>query len=376
MDNYDIFTKPIEILDVVEKHFGEPYAEMSPWQHGFMCGLIKKYKPRKILEIGVSAGGTTAVLMNALELLDYEAQIFSVDCIDYYYRDATKKAGFVATWTKEYLESKGSVKWRHKLFTGGCVCNYLDEIGKNIDFLVLDAVHSCPGEILDFLVCFPFLSDNAIVVMHDLVLHFDGIKGGFATQLLMDTVVADKMIGRDETGLYHSFPNIGAFQITQDTGMYIENVFLSLNILWDYLPQELNLYRSVIEENYDQDILEIFDLAVANNKDYLQNSEELYAKEVSRFVKLVKNIGNRRVYIYGNGRIGKRLDKILRSSEVKVLGHIVSDGVHKDNNDTYYLGEVHLMDDIVIVIGTGKNYLGEIESILQRRGVTNYISLG
>lgn len=373
--SYEIYKEPTRILDVVEDHFGERFAEMSPWQHGFMCGLIKKYKPRKILEIGVSAGGTTAVLMNALELLGCEAQFFSVDCLDYYYRDATKKAGFVATWTREYLESRGSIKWRHRLFTGGSVCNYLDEIGKNIDFLVLDAAHACPGEILDFLACFPFLSDDAIVVMHDLVLHFDGIKGGFATQLLMDTVVADKMIGRDEKDPHHSQPNIGAFQLTPDTGKYIKNVFLSLNILWDYLPQELDIYRNAIEKNYDQDMLEIFDLAVANNKDYLQNSEDLYAKEVSKFVKLVKSIGERKVYIYGNGKIGKRLEKILRSSDVEVLGHIVSDGVRKDN-DTYYLGEVHLTNDIVIVIGTGENYLDEIKSILQSRSVTDYISLG
>ena len=373
--DFEIYKKPIEILDVVEDHFGERYAEMSHWQQGFMCGLIKKYKPRKILEIGVSAGGTTAVLMNTLELLDYEAQLFSVDCLDYYYRDTTKKAGFVATWTRDYFESKGSIKWTHKLFTGGSVCNYFDEIGKSIDFLILDAAHSCPGEILDFLACFPFLSDDAIVVMHDLVLHFDGIKGGFATQLLMDTVVADKMIGRDEKDPHHSLPNIGAFQLTPDTGKYIKNVFLSLNILWDYLPQELNNYRNVIEKNYDQDMLEIFDLAVANNKDYLQNSEELYVKEFTSFVKLVKSIGERKVYIYGNGKIGKRLDKLLRSSDVEVLGHIVSDGVRKDN-DTYYLGEVHLTNDIVIVIGTNENYLVEIKSILQSRGVTNYISLG
>lgn len=371
---YEIYEKPTEILDLVEDCLGERYAEMSSWQHGFMCGLIKKYKPKKILEIGVSAGGTTAVLMNTLQLLDYEAQFFSVDCLDYYYRDTSKKAGFVAIWTRDYFKSKGSIKWRHKLLTGGCVCNYLDEIGKDIDFLVLDAAHSCPGEILDFLVCFPFLSDDAIVVMHDLVLHFDGIKGGFATQLLMDTVVGNKMVGRDESDSHYSSPNIGAFQITEDTGKYIENVFLSLNILWDYFPHEMKLYRSVIEKNYHQDMLEIFDLAVANNKDYLQHSEELYVKEASKLIKLVRGIGERKVYIYGKGKIGKRLAKILRSSDIEVLGFIVSDGVKKDNN-TYYLNEARLTDDTIIVIGTGENYLAEIKNILHRRGVTDYISL-
>lgn len=32
-------------------------SEMTRWQRGFLCGLIKRESPHKILEIGVAAGG-------------------------------------------------------------------------------------------------------------------------------------------------------------------------------------------------------------------------------------------------------------------------------------------------------------------------------
>lgn len=37
--------------------------EMSPFDSGFLCGLMKKYRPKRILEVGVSAGGTTSIIL-------------------------------------------------------------------------------------------------------------------------------------------------------------------------------------------------------------------------------------------------------------------------------------------------------------------------
>ena len=45
----------------------------------------------------------------------------------------------------------------------------IDEIGSDIDFLILDTLHIVPGEILDFLVCLPYLTKDAIVVLHDAI---------------------------------------------------------------------------------------------------------------------------------------------------------------------------------------------------------------
>ena len=96
MDYCELFEEPQNILELVNYEFGNNYAEMTCWQLSFLCGLIKKYSPRKILELGVSAGGTSAVLMNTLTILGSEAKYYSVDIAENYYVDERQKTGFVA----------------------------------------------------------------------------------------------------------------------------------------------------------------------------------------------------------------------------------------------------------------------------------------
>ncbi len=52
---------------------------MSERQSGFLCGLIKEFKPKRILEIGVAAGGTTAIMLNCISMLGLETSIVSID---------------------------------------------------------------------------------------------------------------------------------------------------------------------------------------------------------------------------------------------------------------------------------------------------------
>ena len=49
---------------------GEP--EMSEFESGFLCGILKDYKPKKIVEVGVAGGATTAIILECMEILDVE----------------------------------------------------------------------------------------------------------------------------------------------------------------------------------------------------------------------------------------------------------------------------------------------------------------
>ena len=117
-------------------------------------------------------------------------------------------------------------------------------VGGDIDFLILDTMHKMPGEILDFLACYPFLKKGAVVVLHDIALcHHENNWDAIATKLLFDTVTADKLIGIDEED--SSLLNIGAFVVTKDTGQYIDDVFSALTTIWGYRvkDKELAIYR-------------------------------------------------------------------------------------------------------------------------------------
>lgn len=107
----ETFTEPIEILDKLSNR-GE---EMSAWQLASICGLIKEYRPQKIVEVGVAAGGTTAVILNCISMLCINTELYSVDISEKYYRDKRKKTGYLAEECQKILNRNIN----YKIFRGG-----------------------------------------------------------------------------------------------------------------------------------------------------------------------------------------------------------------------------------------------------------------
>ncbi|MDR1741394.1 MAG: class I SAM-dependent methyltransferase, partial [Synergistaceae bacterium] len=123
---------------------------MSRDERLFINGLVRRFKPKKVLEVGVSMGGGTCVLLNAVGD-DPDAVVHSVDWSERYYMDSSKITG----WKASELFA-GTPKWRPHL--GYDVSEVIEEIGGGVDFVVLDTVHWHPGETLSFISVFPFLT--------------------------------------------------------------------------------------------------------------------------------------------------------------------------------------------------------------------------
>lgn len=75
--------------------------EMSEFESAFLCGAIKQFRPKKILEVGIAGGGTTAIILQALEDLGEPYEMHSIDNSATFYRDRTKPSGFMAAFAKD-----------------------------------------------------------------------------------------------------------------------------------------------------------------------------------------------------------------------------------------------------------------------------------
>ena len=252
-----------EILKKIKTIPNEP--EMSVFESGFLCGLLRTYKPKKIVEVGVAGGGTTAIILQSLEILRYNYEMYSVDLSEMFYRDETKCTGFMAIEAKEVLNVD---KTKHNFLLGKLLPLRLEEIGGEIDFVILDTTHALPGEMLDYLAILPYLSENAIVVLHD-VNQFYGGAMAYATKLLYDVVKADKLIIKDPDRLY-SYPNISAFQINSETKKSITDCFSSLTMPWEYLltDEQYEVYYRCYLQQYGAQIAEMFEMAFKWNCDF------------------------------------------------------------------------------------------------------------
>lgn len=330
----EVYSEPRTILDIME----EPCAEMSSFDHDFLCGLIKEFRPKKLVEIGVAGGGTTAVIQNCIELLDLNTQFISVDLSKEHYRKKGEKTGYLYEKVSDYFK-----KENHTFYIGKLYADVAEEIGDGIDFLVLDTVHFMPGEFLDFLYALPYLTKNAVVVFHDIMLGLINCSDAICNKLLFDSITGEKYwdIIQIEQGI---LPNIAAVQINDSTRKTMENVFTALSINWFYIPEleVIQKYRQFYEKQYNQECLTLFDAIVVNQL-MRQNRKSVDINDyLSKFNEEMKDSS---IYIYGAGRHGMALKSYLETNDINYKGFVVSDDVdiskyRSDVTNTYHLSDI------------------------------------
>jgi len=306
----------------VSNERGISKAEMSISQTEFLCGLIRDYRPQKIVEVGIAAGGTTINILKCISELGLPCTMYSVDLAEHYYRNKTLRTGFLVDEWKGKNE-----KWSfHHMMLGKVLPERLDEIGDNIDFLILDTVHLIPGEILDFLAVFPYLSEHAIVVLHDTALHHHlNNSRCIATCTLFSTVTADKFVNDMEY-----YKNIAAFSISKDTETYLMDVFNALTLPWGYLPDDKQLkeYDRIYIKNYSEDAVKLWSKAKEWASKYFV-STEVEDTSLKDVFSLIRKEPFQKIFLYGTGENGRILYTFLLWLGVEIVGFIVSDGRKK-----------------------------------------------
>lgn len=240
------------IYDIIE-----PYSEMSKTERYFLNGMIRYLKPKKILEVGVSSGGGSALILNAISDID-GAELYSVDYSEKAYRHPDKPSGFL-------VEEKFSGlmdKWH--IYRGGDVSGFIENIGGDIDFLVLDTVHSHSWETLNFLCILPFMKKNfSWTVLHDISLFLYNRDNrdihGFACRYLFGHVVSDeKVLPASDHELLPA--NIGAFKISNITINHVGNLFDSLLIPWEcqVSSKDYDSMKRIVEKYYLSEQYKLF----------------------------------------------------------------------------------------------------------------------
>ena len=277
----ELLTKELDVEIIKSTHdeieflasLGEDYikySEMSNQDRLFLSTLIQREKPKKILELGVSKGGSSFIILNAI--MNMDSHLFSIDYNENHYRIKSKKTGF-------YLDDYPKLREKWTLKTGGLALNFLDEIGNDIDFCLIDTVHSNPGEILDFLMVLPYLKEDSIILFHDTNLHFlRGKKSSqYTNNILMSAILGEKIIpsinpysGLNQT----SINNVGAIRINKNTFKNVYEIFNLLTHRWQYeLPdKDLEQLIHFFKRFYNEYYINYFKEVIAGQK-YLKNSK-------------------------------------------------------------------------------------------------------
>ncbi len=150
-------------LTILDKLKNKSQKSLSDENLLWICSMIEKYKPKRILEIGVSTGGSTAVYLNCIKKLGLETELVSVDSeIIAYYKDGKPNIGAEVYDLSHYLNLKN-----FKLIKGKYIPEIVDNIGI-FDMIIMDTVHFVPGEVLDFLCLKNNLHKDTIIILDDI----------------------------------------------------------------------------------------------------------------------------------------------------------------------------------------------------------------
>ena len=303
-------------------------CEMSREDHGFLCGIIKTLKPRKIVEIGVAEGGTTSVVVNALcmcadrkskRIWRAKRRLYSIDLNERFYLDTQHSTGYIYEKMKHYIDFS-SIDLEHQFLFGKTIAGQIEKIGKNIDMAIIDTTHRLPGEILDFLCILPYMKKGGIIVLHDVNLNYVKTFSSdpydvsianvrMATKILLSMAKGNKYINFTD----NECMNIGAVEIDDTTLKYADDLFMMLTGTWDYVVSlsDLEDYRKIYEKTYKSVCLNIYDIAVKENKTIRYNTELAYIKNglehISAYLPYESLPYLSKIAIYGAGDIGKSL---------------------------------------------------------------------
>lgn len=258
----------------------------------FINGLIRKIKPKNCLEIGVSNGGSSILILNAIKDIE-DSFLISLDLNTQMYLHKDKKTGYRV----QQFFPELSKKWT--LFTGDLPHKFLVQLNKTFDFLFLDTAHMAPGELLNFIEVLPFLKEKAIVIIHDLLWHFN-IKVKFypSNVYLFPNIRGDKILLRNNKG---ELSGIGGIFLYPNQKKYYLNYFLLLLCFWEYIPtdKQINDMVQFIKKYYNNEIyLQIFNIAVKKNKNSIIKLSNYNFNNNNMHKHIMKTLGDNKKYNY------------------------------------------------------------------------------
>lgn len=348
-------------------------AEMTERDHLFLYSLLKKYRPKKIMEIGVFRGGTDVLILDWINKNNLsETELFSVDLAEQVGND---KVGHLVYDNRNNLSNYHN----YHLYTGVTVADVVEGICEDskIDFCIIDTAHILPGEILDFLAVLPFLRKDAVVVLHDVMLHHMSKDNCYATQIVLDCVAGEKIWDWDG----ETYPNIAAIQINDDTYKYIDGLIGALSIPWLYNPGSklLESYERIIRQNYSKESYLLYKKMVELSLQWIKKNKKYLIDIITLFINTIASDDRKRVFIYGTGKNAHRWITALKESNAleSIYGFVISDDQERTKESiegikVYKWGEIGYRGDMDVIINTVAD--GSVEKKLKDAGVKFFIN--
>ncbi len=240
-----------DYLSILNKLEYKSQKSLSDDNLEWICSLIEHYKPKRLLEIGVSTGGSTSVYLNCIKELGLETELVSIDSE----KIATYKPNKPAIGSEIYMLKDYLDLTNFNLITGKLVPEVAHDIGI-FDMIIIDTVHFIPGEVLDILCLKNNIHKGTILILDDINiesrypnLYKQNLNSTSSNAMILSSLNGELLFPNT------IFPEIGGI-ILEDNSFDETKLLLCLCHKWNSdILEYKEQYFSQIEKIYGKDFL-------------------------------------------------------------------------------------------------------------------------
>jgi hypothetical protein len=273
------------------QNFQEKYTSLaSKWQIGFLLGLISDFKfttgncVDNVLELGVNHGVASLYMLKE----GCKRPGFNLFGID---KGKDNFYGFAV------FDGAAKKEQAHYHLHKDCTSFDIEEIVKDtkLDMVFIDAGHSHPHPIIDLIHVIPFLHEESIVLLHDVVDYMRPNAWGESFIYEGWDDIKYRSVSLDDNHVPNGDTSLGCIKITADKEKLYANIMKIVNISFRASPWKsddfylginethLDSLRIFMEKHYEQQFARmVFDKFLSNLKEYKTNSL-LYIHETRFF---------------------------------------------------------------------------------------------
>ncbi|MCQ2498093.1 MAG: class I SAM-dependent methyltransferase [Lachnospiraceae bacterium] len=326
----------------------------TPSQIGCLMSLIKNHifqdggRINTVVEVGVSSGMTSMYMLKA-----------GSDRSDFILYGIEKATG--EYYGHAAYEGCSNNELKHWSFYTGKTASDIEDIikDKKIDMVFIDGMHAHPGALIDFIMLYPFMRKDGIVILHDVEIYgvtselgacyfYTGWMGKKRLNYYVDSegemhgteYMGILSLERNKDEVFRDLIDIAMQPITGATFSYSNNED-PLGISIDDIDISL---RAFMNKYYDEEFVsEFIGVLVSNLKDY--KHKWIYYKHMNRIANesaeyelteidsiIFDKYEN--IAIWGAGHIGKLLINSIHRSGMKSKVMVWVDS--NINNDNVY----------------------------------------
>ncbi|MDR0449090.1 MAG: class I SAM-dependent methyltransferase [Rickettsiales bacterium] len=258
----------IRLFDKLPKYRERYDSLCTNSQIAFLMGLIRERGMRNVLEIGTHNGVSALYMLKAGAEKLYALELKEGD---FYGRAVLKEA------SKKELASFHLNSGRTSFDIGEII-----PAGEKLDLVFIDGDHCHPYPLFDLIHIVPYLHDDSVVVLHDVIEHYDpsawggsfifeGWTAGKYRQLSLDSKTDGTMgcikIPKDKEALLENILRIAKLPIRADIWKTGENdKYLGFD------EQHLERLKIFMEKHYGENFANrIYDALLKRYEEYMEN---------------------------------------------------------------------------------------------------------